>query len=101
MSVSLMCLGGRELELAEAQEIVTFLTSVPLFKNQLPRSELPKAACHECARIEGEALKLRVIEHRAPVLWKVARNLKRKVWEPGTEIVKQGDLGRDTFLIHG
>lgn len=26
-----------------AQEIVTFLTSVPLFKNQLPRSELPKA----------------------------------------------------------
>ncbi|CAE7393448.1 PKAR [Symbiodinium microadriaticum] len=53
------------------EEIVTFLTSVPLFKNQLPRSELPK----------------------------VARNLKRKVWEPGTEIVKQGDLGKAFFLI--
>ncbi|CAE7254904.1 PKAR [Symbiodinium natans] len=53
------------------EEIVTFLASVPLFKNQLPRSELPK----------------------------VARSLKRKVWEPGTEIVKQGDLGKAFFLI--
>ncbi|CAE7630358.1 PRKG1 [Symbiodinium pilosum] len=53
------------------EEIVTFLASVPLFKNQLPRSELPK----------------------------VARNLKRKVWEPGAEIVKQGDLGKAFFLI--
>lgn len=53
------------------EEIVTFLTSVPLFKTQLPRSELPK----------------------------VAMKLKRKEWRPGQEIVKQGDVGKAFYLI--
>eukprot|EP00913_Durusdinium_trenchii_P018801 g17668.t1 len=55
----------------EQQEIVTFLASVPLFKTQLPRSELPK----------------------------VAQKLKRKEWQRGQDIVKQGDLGKAFYLI--
>ncbi|CAK9012994.1 cAMP-dependent protein kinase regulatory subunit (PKA regulatory subunit) [Durusdinium trenchii] len=53
------------------EEIVTFLASVPLFKTQLPRSELPK----------------------------VAQKLKRKEWQRGQDIVKQGDLGKAFYLI--
>ncbi|CAJ1387705.1 unnamed protein product [Effrenium voratum] len=59
------------LDRAAFEEIVTFMSSVPLFKNQLPRSELPK----------------------------VAMKLKRKEWAVGRDIVKQGDLGKAFYLI--
>eukprot|EP00933_Yihiella_yeosuensis_P018767 TRINITY_DN1530_c0_g2_i1.p1 TRINITY_DN1530_c0_g2~~TRINITY_DN1530_c0_g2_i1.p1 ORF type:complete len:987 (-),score=162.85 TRINITY_DN1530_c0_g2_i1:208-3168(-) len=53
------------------EQTVTFLMSVPLFRNQLPRSELPK----------------------------VARMLRRLEWNPGQELVRQNDTGRAFFLI--
>jgi len=53
------------------EKVVNFLASVPLFRKQLPRSELPK----------------------------VAQNLQRKVWQPGDKLVKQGETGRAFFLI--
>lgn len=53
------------------ERIVTFLASVPIFKHQLPRSELPK----------------------------VAQNLVQQVWHPGQHLVKQGETGRALFVI--
>lgn len=60
---------GEEREAFE--RTVDFLSSVPLFKKQLPKSELPK----------------------------VAQELKRKVWQPGQTLVRQGEMGRALFLI--
>mmetsp|Transcript_55087 Transcript_55087/g.156181 ORF Transcript_55087/g.156181 Transcript_55087/m.156181 type:complete len:937 (+) Transcript_55087:40-2850(+) len=60
-----------EEERANFEQIVAFLTSVPLFRKQLPRSELPQ----------------------------VAQLLTRKVWKPGSRLVKQGEPGRAFFLI--
>mmetsp|Transcript_23453 Transcript_23453/g.59725 ORF Transcript_23453/g.59725 Transcript_23453/m.59725 type:complete len:91 (+) Transcript_23453:31-303(+) len=59
-----------EEERAHFEQIVAFLTSVPLFKKQLPRSELPQ----------------------------VAQLLTRKVWKPGSRLVKQGEPGRAFFF---
>eukprot|EP00930_Biecheleria_cincta_P027956 TRINITY_DN19528_c0_g1_i1.p1 TRINITY_DN19528_c0_g1~~TRINITY_DN19528_c0_g1_i1.p1 ORF type:complete len:1010 (-),score=175.94 TRINITY_DN19528_c0_g1_i1:222-3230(-) len=53
------------------EQTVAFLRSVPLFKKQLPSSQLPK----------------------------LATDLKRKVWKPGAQLVKQGETGRAFFLI--
>lgn len=53
------------------ETVVTFLASVPLFKTQLPRSELPK----------------------------VAQQLVMKAWAPGSQVVRQGATGRAFFLI--
>lgn len=53
------------------ERTVAFLSTVPFFKKQLPRAELPK----------------------------VAMDLKRKVWRPGDKLVKQGEIGRAFFLI--
>lgn len=55
----------------EFEQTVMFLASVPLFQNQLPRSELPR----------------------------VAQNLTRLEWSSGQELVRQGDTGRALFLI--
>jgi len=53
------------------EQTVTFLASVPLFRTQLPRSELPK----------------------------VAQCLTRRTWTPGQKLVRQGEMGRALFLI--
>lgn len=58
-------------EREDFERTVAFLRSVPLFRNQLPRSELPK----------------------------VAQILKRKVWAKGQELVHPGAVGRAFFLI--
>eukprot|EP00931_Biecheleriopsis_adriatica_P075573 TRINITY_DN49402_c0_g1_i1.p1 TRINITY_DN49402_c0_g1~~TRINITY_DN49402_c0_g1_i1.p1 ORF type:complete len:907 (+),score=172.65 TRINITY_DN49402_c0_g1_i1:30-2723(+) len=55
----------------EFEETVAFLASVPLFRTHLPRSELPK----------------------------VAQILVRRVWKPGEQLVRQGEVGRAFFLI--
>jgi len=55
----------------EFERTVAFLCSVPLFRRQLPRSELPK----------------------------VAQSLRKKVWKPGQKLVHQGETGRAFFLI--
>lgn len=60
---------GEEREAFE--RTVDFLSSVPLFKKQLPKSELPK----------------------------VAQELKRRIWQPGQILVRQGEMGRALFLI--
>lgn len=60
-----------ELDRAEFERTVSFLASVPLFKRQLPRSELPK----------------------------VAQNLTRTVWRPRQMLVEEGKVGRAFFLI--
>lgn len=61
-----------EEERANFERTLEFLTSVPLFRKQLPRSELPK----------------------------VAQNLQRKVWQPGQRLVRQAETGRAFFLIY-
>mmetsp|Transcript_15721 Transcript_15721/g.36898 ORF Transcript_15721/g.36898 Transcript_15721/m.36898 type:complete len:906 (-) Transcript_15721:53-2770(-) len=53
------------------EQTVAFLASVPLFRNQLPRSELPK----------------------------VAQYMTRKEWHRGQTLVRQGEKGRAFFLI--
>ncbi|CAE8590735.1 unnamed protein product, partial [Polarella glacialis] len=53
------------------ESTVKFLESVPLFRKQLPRAELPK----------------------------IARSLKRKEWLPRQELVRQNETGRALFLI--
>lgn len=53
------------------ERTIDFLSSVPLFKKQLPKSELPK----------------------------VAQELKRRTWKPGQVLVRQGEMGRALFLI--
>lgn len=58
-------------EQAYFERTVSFLTLVPLFKQQLPKSEIPK----------------------------MARDMTRKVWREGEKLVKQGDVGRTFFLI--
>ncbi|CAE8641726.1 unnamed protein product, partial [Polarella glacialis] len=60
-----------EEERIKFEKTVTFLRSVPLFKKQLPSSQLPK----------------------------VARDLVRKVWRPCEKLVRQGEVGRAFFLI--
>eukprot|EP00418_Pyrodinium_bahamense_P016280 CAMPEP_0179115418 /NCGR_PEP_ID=MMETSP0796-20121207/54088_1 /TAXON_ID=73915 /ORGANISM="Pyrodinium bahamense, Strain pbaha01" /LENGTH=973 /DNA_ID=CAMNT_0020813665 /DNA_START=21 /DNA_END=2939 /DNA_ORIENTATION=+ len=47
------------------ERTVSFLASVPLFRTQLPRSELPK----------------------------VAQSLTQRMWKPGQKLVRQGDIG--------
>jgi len=61
-----------ELERDDFEEKVKFLGSVPLFHSQLPPAELPK----------------------------VAMQLKRKTWRPGSCLVKQFDTGRALYIIH-
>eukprot|EP00971_Amphidinium_carterae_P126100 2498110-Amphidinium_carterae.1 len=60
-----------EMEREEYERIVTFLASVPLFKQQLPKSLLPM----------------------------VARDLTAKEWKPGDTLVGQGETGREFYLI--
>jgi len=55
----------------EFEQCIEFLGKVPLFHLQLPRSERPR----------------------------VARALKRIIWEEGDEIIKQGQVGSSFFLI--
>lgn len=54
------------------EQIVTFLGSVPLFKKQLPTSELPK----------------------------VAQMLEEHTWKPDEKLVSQGDMGDTFFMIY-
>jgi len=54
------------------EQTVNFLTSVPLFKKQLPPCELPK----------------------------VAQLLEEKTWPKGSKLVTQGDIGDTFFMIY-
>eukprot|EP00929_Paragymnodinium_shiwhaense_P019379 TRINITY_DN13236_c0_g1_i1.p1 TRINITY_DN13236_c0_g1~~TRINITY_DN13236_c0_g1_i1.p1 ORF type:complete len:1098 (-),score=191.59 TRINITY_DN13236_c0_g1_i1:219-3512(-) len=55
----------------EFAQLLDFLASLPLFKTQLPRAELPI----------------------------VAGALQRKVWSPGDIVVEQGKVGKALFII--
>mmetsp|Transcript_154756 Transcript_154756/g.281339 ORF Transcript_154756/g.281339 Transcript_154756/m.281339 type:complete len:1000 (-) Transcript_154756:31-3030(-) len=60
-----------QLERESFERTVAFLGQVPLFKKDLPASELPM----------------------------VAKHLEMKTWQPGSILVKQGDMGEAFFLI--
>lgn len=62
---------SEEVQRKEFEQVVSFLSSIPLFKTRLPRSELPK----------------------------VAMLLEKRERPPGQCIVKQGSPGRGFFLI--
>lgn len=59
--------GDRE----EFEQRVLFLSSVPLFRKQLPKAQLPK----------------------------LAQEFVPRIWEPGQRLVRQGDMGGALFLI--
>eukprot|EP00425_Heterocapsa_triquetra_P001339 CAMPEP_0195056758 /NCGR_PEP_ID=MMETSP0448-20130528/5021_1 /TAXON_ID=66468 /ORGANISM="Heterocapsa triquestra, Strain CCMP 448" /LENGTH=1021 /DNA_ID=CAMNT_0040086603 /DNA_START=86 /DNA_END=3148 /DNA_ORIENTATION=- len=62
---------GSQKARAEFEELISFISVVPIFRKQLPKSELPR----------------------------VASSLKRTVWQPGDRIVEQGKLGKAFFII--
>lgn len=64
--------GTAVMESGKFERIVLFLASVPIFKQQLPRSLLPQ----------------------------VAQELRETVWAPGKALIRQGEIGRTFFLIY-
>jgi len=55
----------------EFERLVEYLTAVPIFRKQLPRSELPR----------------------------VAKALKETIWRPGAFLTRRGDVGRAFHII--